>query len=212
MPSPQTASPRQRGCYAIDGRVRYARPAYAWVGSDGHLGPSQGKMHATSCRVSTGRGHMTEVLPQLPCCALCRIVQHPLPKEPQLYPAIATPFAQLQAVALAFAGSGCMNRQRHPMTRLGQRAVVTPPSPSQRCRVAPGTVPKWAQGIYPYVAGTRPRVWAYFHARLACTMAAFNVLVQWHGLRPNTYGVVPLSRAEVSFQRRAPLLIKPYTP
>jgi hypothetical protein len=26
------------------------------------------------------------------------------------------------------------------------------------------------------------RVWTYFHARLAFTMAAFNVLVQWHGL------------------------------
>ena len=25
------------------------------------------------------------------------------------------------------------------------------------------------------------RVWAYFQARLAFTMAAFNVLVQWHG-------------------------------
>ena len=28
------------------------------------------------------------------------------------------------------------------------------------------------------------RVWTYFHARLAFTMAAFNVLVQWHGLSP----------------------------
>jgi hypothetical protein len=25
------------------------------------------------------------------------------------------------------------------------------------------------------------RVWAYFQARLAFTMAAFNVLVQWYG-------------------------------
>src|SRR5438132_500875 len=29
------------------------------------------------------------------------------------------------------------------------------------------------------------RVWAYFHARLPCTMAAFNLLVQWYGLHPN---------------------------
>jgi hypothetical protein len=29
------------------------------------------------------------------------------------------------------------------------------------------------------------RGWAYFQARLAFTMAAFNVLVQWHGFRPN---------------------------
>jgi hypothetical protein len=42
------------------------------------------------------------------------------------------------------------------------------------------------------------RVWAYFHARLAFTMAAFNVLVQWHGLRPTASGFVPLSIAEFS--------------
>ena len=42
------------------------------------------------------------------------------------------------------------------------------------------------------------RVWAYFHARLAFTMAAFNVLVQWHGLQPTASGFVPLSIAEFS--------------
>ena len=42
------------------------------------------------------------------------------------------------------------------------------------------------------------RVWEYFHARLAFTMALFNVLVQGHGLRPNTSGFVPLSIAEFS--------------
>jgi hypothetical protein len=35
------------------------------------------------------------------------------------------------------------------------------------------------------------QVWADFHARLAFTMAAFNVLVQWHGLRPHASGFVP---------------------
>jgi hypothetical protein len=40
------------------------------------------------------------------------------------------------------------------------------------------------------------RGWAYFHARLAFTMAAFNVLVQWHGFQPNASGFVPLSIAE----------------
>lgn len=44
------------------------------------------------------------------------------------------------------------------------------------------------------------RVWTYFHARLAFTMAAFNILVQWHGLQPNTAGFVPLSMAEFSLQ------------
>jgi hypothetical protein len=42
------------------------------------------------------------------------------------------------------------------------------------------------------------RVWAYFYARLAFTMAAFNVLVQWHGLWPNLAGFVPLSIADFS--------------
>jgi len=42
------------------------------------------------------------------------------------------------------------------------------------------------------------RGWAYLQACLACTMAAFNVLVQWHSLRPHTSGFVPLSIAEFS--------------
>jgi hypothetical protein len=42
------------------------------------------------------------------------------------------------------------------------------------------------------------RGWAYFQARLAFTMAAFNVLVQWHGFLPNASGFVPLSMAELS--------------
>ena len=42
------------------------------------------------------------------------------------------------------------------------------------------------------------RVWTYFQARLAFTMAAFNVLVQWQGFQPNAYGFVPLSMAEFS--------------
>jgi hypothetical protein len=42
------------------------------------------------------------------------------------------------------------------------------------------------------------RVWAYVQARLAFTMATFNVLVQWHGFQPTASGVVPLSIAEFS--------------
>jgi hypothetical protein len=42
------------------------------------------------------------------------------------------------------------------------------------------------------------RAWAYFHARLAFTMAAFNILAQWHGFQPNASGFVPLSIAEFS--------------
>jgi len=42
------------------------------------------------------------------------------------------------------------------------------------------------------------RAWHYFQARLAFTMAAFNILVQWHGLQPDEDGFVHLSIAEFS--------------
>jgi hypothetical protein len=42
------------------------------------------------------------------------------------------------------------------------------------------------------------RVWAYFAARLAWTMAAFNLLAQWDGLKPDDDGFVPLSIAQFS--------------
>ena len=42
------------------------------------------------------------------------------------------------------------------------------------------------------------RAWASFRARLAYTMAAFNVLAQWNGLQPDTDGYVHLSIAEFS--------------
>ena len=42
------------------------------------------------------------------------------------------------------------------------------------------------------------RGWASVQARLACTMAAFHVLVQWHGFQPTASGCVPLSMAEFS--------------
>ena len=40
------------------------------------------------------------------------------------------------------------------------------------------------------------RVWEYFQARLAYTMAMFNVLAQWNGLIPDKNGFVHLSIAE----------------
>ena len=42
------------------------------------------------------------------------------------------------------------------------------------------------------------RVWAYFKARLAFTMAAFNILAQWHGLLPDEDGFIHLSIAQFS--------------
>jgi len=41
-------------------------------------------------------------------------------------------------------------------------------------------------------------IWEYFEARLAFSMAAFNILVQWNGLQPNENGFVHLSIAEFS--------------
>ena len=49
--------------------------------------------------------------------------------------------------------------------------------------------------IMPFKKGMH-RVWTSCHPRLACTMAACNVLVQWHGFQPNASGFVPLSIAE----------------
>lgn len=40
------------------------------------------------------------------------------------------------------------------------------------------------------------RVWDYFEMRLAFTLALFNLLVQWHGLKPDDAGFVHLSIAE----------------
>lgn len=42
------------------------------------------------------------------------------------------------------------------------------------------------------------RVWSYFQARLAFTMAAFNMLAQWSGLHPDEQGRVHLSIAPFS--------------
>jgi hypothetical protein len=42
------------------------------------------------------------------------------------------------------------------------------------------------------------RVWSYLQARLAYTMALFNVLAQWHGLQPDQHGRVHLSIVEFS--------------
>jgi hypothetical protein len=52
--------------------------------------------------------------------------------------------------------------------------------------------------VVSHVKQVMHRVWEYFQARLAFTMAAFHVLVQWHGLPTDEQGFVPLSIAEFS--------------
>jgi hypothetical protein len=45
---------------------------------------------------------------------------------------------------------------------------------------------------------SRHKVWDYFETKVGFTLALFNVLVQWHGFRPDETGFVPLSIAEFS--------------
>lgn len=45
---------------------------------------------------------------------------------------------------------------------------------------------------------SRHKVWEYFKTKLGFTIAVFNILVQWHGLKPDDKGFVPLSIAEFS--------------
>lgn len=42
------------------------------------------------------------------------------------------------------------------------------------------------------------KVWRYFEVRVGFTLALFNVLIEWHGFRPDETGFVPLSIAEFS--------------
>lgn len=42
------------------------------------------------------------------------------------------------------------------------------------------------------------RVWDYFQARIALMMATFNLLVQWHGLKPDKHGLIHLLIAQFS--------------
>ncbi len=49
-----------------------------------------------------------------------------------------------------------------------------------------------------HVKQMRHRVWDCFQAHLGYLMAAFNMLVQWHGLQPDDRGRVRLSRAPFS--------------
>lgn len=44
----------------------------------------------------------------------------------------------------------------------------------------------------------RHRVWGFFQARLALAMAAYNLLINWDGLRPDEDGFIRLSIARFS--------------
>lgn len=53
----------------------------------------------------------------------------------------------------------------------------------------------WSR-FYPVHSKVLHRVWEYFQARLAFTLAMFHLLVEWYGLPANEEGFVPLSIAE----------------
>jgi len=42
------------------------------------------------------------------------------------------------------------------------------------------------------------KAWPYFETHVGFTLALFNILIQWHGFRPDQTGFVPLSIAEFS--------------
>src|SRR5437870_1171130 len=50
------------------------------------------------------------------------------------------------------------------------------------------------------------RVWGYFEARLAFTMAAFKVLVQWHGLGPTRTASCPSRSLSLVCKKLTPLV------
>jgi hypothetical protein len=62
----------------------------------------------------------------------------------------------------------------------------------------------WVETVLSMLTGVchlkkvRHRTWAAFQARLAFTLATFNLLVQWHGLKPDAQGMIRLSLAEFS--------------
>ena len=59
------------------------------------------------------------------------------------------------------------------------------------------TVLSMLSGVCP-LKKVAQRTWAACQTRRAFTLATFNLLVQWHGLKPEAQGFVPLSLAEFS--------------
>jgi hypothetical protein len=68
-----------------------------------------------------------------------------------------------------------------------------------RVTTQPATIPETVLAMLTLVCHFKKVmhcVWASFQVRLACTMAAFTILVQWHGFQPSASGLVRLSMAE----------------
>jgi hypothetical protein len=98
------------------------------------------------------------------------------------------------------------------MRQCEERLIVLRDPAFQTAAGEPSNLTRWQRGAWPdrrlvetgwprlalvrHGKKARPRGWASVPARLAGIMAAFNVLVQWHGFQPQASGFVPLSIAE----------------
>src|SRR2546428_8452683 len=71
------------------------------------------------------------------------------------------------------------------------------PRGSWNTRMLVETVLAMLTGVW-HLKKVAHRTWAAFQARLAFTLATFNLLVQWHGLKPDPTGLIRLSLAEFS--------------
>jgi hypothetical protein len=64
-----------------------------------------------------------------------------------------------------------------------------------KTRILVETVLSMLSGVC-YLKKVAHRTWAAFPARLAFTLATFNLLVQWQGFKPDAHGFIHLSLAE----------------
>jgi len=83
-------------------------------------------------------------------------------------------------------------------------AQVGDPANLKICDRGLGNTRRLIETVLAMVTGVGPlkkvahRTWAAFQTRLAFTLATFNLLVPWHGLKPDARGFIHLSLAELS--------------
>lgn len=100
-------------------------------------------------------------------------------------------------MGLLFALKGVGNRAFYRWRVRDCRALFPQSTGSWNTRMLVETVLSMLNGGC-HLKKVAHRVAAYFQSRLAFTMAAFNLLAQWHGLPADEEGFVRLSIAEFS--------------
>jgi hypothetical protein len=136
----------------------------------------------------------TQVLPQVSCFASCGVIQHPLPEEVELHAPIPTPLDQLEAVDLAFHGSGRpwessrgVHSRRVPLEPLGTvpqfhtRAGTTGVEPGIQVRSLPLADHRRALLYQLLHVGAFGVLLELFHKRLVCCRPRLDVLAQQPG-------------------------------